>query len=33
MNARFNAMDAKFDSMQRTMVIGFVTCSRASPPA
>lgn len=25
MNARFAAVDARFDSMQRTMIIGFVT--------
>ena len=25
MNARFAAVDARFDAMQRTMIIGFVT--------
>jgi phytoene/squalene synthetase len=25
MNARFNAVDARFDAMQRTMVIGFAS--------
>jgi hypothetical protein len=25
MNARFNAMDARFDAMQRTMIIGFAS--------